>query len=148
MEEVQRLRRELEKAIQRRDYVEINLIRTKLNKLLASCKEEVTLSDMIRNLPNSSKYNLICMMHRVFIYSKLLGISSEDFISSLKEIEPTAEVAIVDKSRQAIKSLKEIADIINADEVIKADFSQLISSIKLTVDNFIYKHEAVIKKKL
>lgn len=148
MEEVQRLRRELEKAIQRRDYVEINLIRTKLNKLLAGCKEDITLADMIRNLPNSSKYNLICMMHRVFIYSKLLGISSEDFISSLKEIEPTAEVDIVDKSRQAIKSLKEIADIINADEVIKADFSQLISSIKLTVDNFIYKHEAVIKKKL
>lgn len=148
MEEVQRLRRELEKAIQRRDYVEINLIRTKLNRLLTSCKEDITLADMIRNLPNSSKYNLICMMHRVFIYSKLLGISSEDFISSLKEMEPTAEVAIVDKSRQAIKSLKEIADIINADEVIKADFSQLISSIKLTVDNFIYKHEAVIKKKL
>lgn len=148
MEEVQRLRRELEKAIQRRDYVEINIIRTKLNRLLTSCKEDITLADMIRNLPNSSKYNLICMMHRVFIYSKLLGISSEDFISSLKEIEPTAEVAIVDKSRQAIKSLKEIADIINADEVIKADFSQLISSIKLTVDNFIYKHEAVIKKKL
>ena len=148
MEEVQKLRRDLEKAMQRRDYVEINILTAKLDKLLASSKEDITLADMIRNLPNSSKYQLICRMHRVFIYSKLLGVSCEDFIGSLKAIEPSAEVVIVDKSRLAIKNLKEIADIINADEVIKADFTQLMDSIKLTVDNFIYKHEAVIKKKI
>lgn len=148
MEEVQKLRRELDKAMEKRDYVAINLIRTKLNALLRDSKEDVTLADMIRDLPNSDKYHLICMMHRVFIYSKLLSTSCEDFISSLKAIAPSAEVVIVDKSRQAIKSLEEIANIINADEVIKADFSQLIDSISITVKNFIYKHEAVLKKKL
>lgn len=148
MEEIERLRRELVAAANKRDYVGMNIIRTKLNKLLAECKEDITLADLIRDLTNTERYNLICMMHRVFIYSKLLGISCEDFLGVLKTIDPSAEVGIVDKSRKAIKSLNEIADIINADEVIKADFTQLMSSIKLTVDNFIYKHEAVIKKKL
>ena len=135
------LRSKLCEAVKKNEYLKILKLQkeiVELEQILG--QEEITVKELIKELPQSEKDKIVVLMNKVFAMADLLHGYANDFQSVMSKLEPNIiDVPVCKTARSASKMCLQITKEVSKHKDIKfvEDFQDMCDEIDLVASNII-----------
>lgn len=94
-------------ALSRRNYVKASQIQSEITRELQR-RETTSLGSLLPDMTREERVKVLCLMHKLFVFSDILYGSALEFSEYLKRFDKSIDVEVVKQAKEASRLAREL----------------------------------------